>query len=253
MVSEIFPSSRRYSSRGVILFDLGRCFPYNHNPILPAFKKRRTELYLKSWNAYLSAFMVILIILCVPVMSQAGPSKKITKTKIIKFIPPIPSEKREGSCWTNSNIIRRSDAWRCMIGNEIFDPCYTAKNKTTIVCDAKPDIEKPSGFVLKLTKPLPTPDVPHGPSSSASMVELEDGTICDAISGASGATNGVRRERISYSCRMSSKNMVIFGDLIPGKVWIAEKGILVEQKTNNDLPPMRVKNLRKVKIRTVWQ
>jgi len=210
-------------------------------------------LYPKSWNACLSVFMVIFIISCLAVTSQADSSKKITKTKIIKFIPPIPSEKREGSCWTNSNVIRRSDAWRCMIGNEIFDPCYTAQDKTTIVCDAKPDIKKSSGFVLKPTKPLPTPDVPNGPSASASMVELEDGTICDAISGASGATDSVRRERISYSCRMSSKNMVIFGDLVPGKVWIAEKGILVEQKTNDDLPPMRVKDLRKVKIRTIWQ
>ncbi len=210
-------------------------------------------MYLKSWNACLSIFMVILIILCIPVTSQAVSSKKITKTKIITFIPPIPSEKREGSCWTNSNIIQRSDAWRCMIGNEIFDPCYTAQDKTTIVCDSKPDIAKPSGFVLKLTKPLPASDLPIGSSSSASMVELEDGTICEAISGASGATDGVRTERISYSCRMSSKNFVIFGDLIPGKVWIAEKGILVEQKTNDDLPPMLVKDIQKVKIRNVWQ
>jgi len=186
-------------------------------------------------------------------MSQAASSEKITKTRIIKFIPSIPSEKREGSCWTNSNIIQRPDVWRCMIGNEIFDPCYTAHDKTTLVCGAKPDIEKPSGFVLKLIKPLPAPDVPNGPSVSASMLELEDGTICDAISGASGATDGVRTERISYSCRMSSKNIVIFGDLKTGKVWIAEKGILVEQKTNDNLPPMLVKDLRKVKIRTVWQ
>ena len=210
-------------------------------------------MYFKSWNACLSVFMVILIILCVPVTSHAVSSKKITKTKIIKFVPPIPSAKREGSCWTNSTIIQRSDAWRCMIGNEIFDPCYTTQDKTTIVCDSKPDIEKPTGFVLKLTKSLPTPDISNDPSSSASMIELEDGTICDSISGASGATDGVRTERISYSCRMSSKNMVIFGDLIPGKVWIAEKGILVEQKTNDDLPPMLVKDLRKVKIRTAWQ
>jgi hypothetical protein len=197
--------------------------------------------------------MVILIILCVSVSSYADSSKKITKTKIIRFIPLIPSEKRKGSCWTNSNIIQRSDAWRCMIGNEIFDPCYAARDKTTIVCGSKPDIEKPTGFVLKLTEPLPTPYVSKGPSSSASMIELEDGTICDAISGASGATDGVRTERISYSCRMSTKNMVIFGDIRPGRVWIAEKGILVEQKTKDDLPPMLVKDLRKVKIRTAWQ
>ena len=210
-------------------------------------------MYLKSWNACLSVLMAILIISCIPAMSQAASSKKITKTRIIKFTPSVPSEKREGSCWTNSNIIQRPDVWRCMIGNEIFDPCYTAQDKTTIVCDSKPDIEKPSGFVLKLIKPLPAPDVPNRPSASASMLELEDGTICDAISGASGATDGVRTERISYSCRMSSKNVVIFGDLKKGKVWIAEKGILVEQKINDNLPPMLVKDLRKVKIRTVWQ
>jgi hypothetical protein len=38
-----------------------------------------------------------------------------------------------------------------MIGNEIFDPCYTVQDKTTIVCGALPDIDKPSGFILKLT------------------------------------------------------------------------------------------------------
>ena len=210
-------------------------------------------MYLKPCNAWLLVFMAILIILCAPITSQAVPSNKITKTKIIKYVPQIPSEKREGSCWTNSNIIQRSDVWRCMIGNEIFDPCYTVQDKTTIVCDARPDIEKPSGFVLKLTKPLPTPDVAKGPSSSASMIELEDGTICDFISGASGATDGVRSERISYSCRIKGQNVVIFGDLQPGTVWIAEKGILVEQKTRDDLPPFLVKDLQKVRIRTVWQ
>ena len=52
---------------------------------------------------------------------------------------------------------------------------------------------------------------------------------------------------------MDSQNIVIFGELQPGTIWIAEKGILVEQKTSDDLPPFRVKNLQKVKIRTVWQ
>jgi len=208
---------------------------------------------MKPWSASLSVFMVILIILCFATLSQANPPNKITKTKIIKYIPQIPTAKREGSCWTNSNIIRRSDVWRCMIGNEIFDPCYTVHDRTTIVCGARPDIKKPSGFILKLTKPLPTPDVAKGPFSSASMIELEDGTICDFISGASGATDGVRSERVGYSCRIKDQNVVIFGDLQPGTVWIAEKGVLVEQKTSDELPPFLVKDLQKVKIRTVWQ
>jgi hypothetical protein len=47
--------------------------------------------------------------------------------------------------------------------------------------------------------------------------------------------------------------VVVFGDLQPGTVWIAEKGMLVEQKTRDDLPPFMVKDLRKISIRTVWQ
>jgi hypothetical protein len=213
----------------------------------------RRELSLKPWNVCLSIFIAILIILFAPNTSQAVPSNKITETKIIKYIPLIPSEEREGYCWTNSTTIHRSDAWRCMIGNEIFDPCYTLPDKTTIVCGARPDIDKPSGFILKLTQPLPIPDVVRGPSPSASMIELEDGTICDYISGASGATDGIRSERINYSCRIKSKNVIIFGDLQPGTVWIAEKGILVEQKTRDDLPPFMVKDIQKIRIRTVWQ
>jgi hypothetical protein len=185
--------------------------------------------------------------------SQAGPASKITETKIIKYVPLLPAAARAGYCWTNSNVIHRSDAWRCMIGNEIFDPCYTLPDKTTIVCGARPDIDKPSGFILKLTQPLPTPDIAKISSSSASMIELEDGTICDFISGASGATDGVRSERINYSCRVNSQHVVVFGDLQPGTVWIAEKGMLVEQKTRDDLPPFMVKDLRKISIRTVWQ
>ncbi len=206
----------------------------------------------KSRPACLSTLIVI-IILCAATASQAAASVEITKTRVIRHIPQVPADKSEGSCWTNSNIVHRPDVWRCMSGNMIFDPCYTARDKKTIVCDARPDVKKPSGFVLKLTQPLPAPDVFRGASSSASMIELEDGTLCDPISGASGATDGVRTERISYSCRKNSENVVVFGDLKPGKVWMAEKGVLVEQKNNDDLPPFLMKNLQKVNIRTVWQ
>lgn len=208
----------------------------------------------KSSIVFLKTMALILIIsFIIPTIAKAATAQEIKKTKIIKYIPQIPSEEREGDCWTNSNIVRRTDVWRCMIGNEIFDPCYTARDGKTIVCDARPDIEKPSGFVLKLTQPLPQPDAARGPSSSASMIELEDKTICDPISGASAASDGTKTERISYSCRISSKNFIIFGDLKPGKVWTAEKGILTEQKATDDQPPGLVKNLKKVKIRTVWQ
>lgn len=32
------------------------------------------------------------------------------------------------SCWTNSNVSGRADAWRCMAHNLIYDPCFQAPN-----------------------------------------------------------------------------------------------------------------------------
>jgi hypothetical protein len=122
-----------------------------------------------------------------------------------------------------------------------------------IICGARPDIKEPSGFVLKLDRPLPEDGAADDLSTAASMVELEDGTICDYIAGATGAWDGVRSERINYSCRIKGQMSVIFGGLQRGEVWIAEKGVLVEQKTSPELPPWLVQDIRKVKIRTVWQ
>jgi hypothetical protein len=31
-----------------------------------------------------------------------------------------------GYCWTSSNATDRTDAWRCMTGNYIYDPCFAA-------------------------------------------------------------------------------------------------------------------------------
>ena len=210
-------------------------------------------MYLKPYYACLPMFMIMLVVSVAPVFSQECPSKTVKETKIVSYVPPLPAETREGYCWTNSNVIPRADVWRCMVGNEIFDPCYALPDKTAIVCGARPDIDKPSGFILQLAKPLPLPEVTTRPSPSAVMIELEDGTICDFISGASGATDGMRSERITYSCRINGRESIIFGDLRPGAVWMAEKGILVEQKTRDDLPPFLVKDLRTVRIKTAWQ
>jgi hypothetical protein len=47
-----------------------------------------------------------------------------------------------GSCWTGSMANPRPDAWRCMLGNQLFDPCFsqgiTAEKGDLVACIASP-------------------------------------------------------------------------------------------------------------------
>lgn len=149
-------------------------------------------------------------------------SLTVTETKVIRFTPAVPTEEREGYCWTASLADGRPDAYRCMIGNQISDPCFLVGDK--VVFGANPLTNQP-GFVLKLTQPLPEVRQPTSvPDNWAWIVELADGANC---SFSTGATAGVEGKRLNYSCgRSSSEYVWILGDLQPGKVWQANKVIV---------------------------
>lgn len=101
-------------------------------------------------------------------------------TKVIKFVPHSRGPGMlEGYCWTASIAIARSDAWRCMAGNEIFDPCFESSDKGYAVCNPDPAKGDP-GFRLKLTKPLPETQrqADSVAEHNAWLVELADGTVC---------------------------------------------------------------------------
>ena len=91
-------------------------------------------------------------------------------TQVIAYaaVQPASSTPMEsGSCWTNSIAAPfRADAWRCTVGNSISDPCFQiAKSTSTLLCNMNPTVlDSTSTFVLKLTKPLPAPEVPPGHS-----------------------------------------------------------------------------------------
>jgi hypothetical protein len=53
-----------------------------------------------------------------------------------KLRPGFTVAKRSrGSCWTGSIGSARPDAWRCVVANEIHDPCFApAMNATTVHC-----------------------------------------------------------------------------------------------------------------------
>jgi hypothetical protein len=58
-----------------------------------------------------------------------------------------------GYCWTSSNNSTSSAAWRCMAGNNIYDPCYAPTHSTHVVyCMTGPGSKKL--VAMSLTKPL---------------------------------------------------------------------------------------------------
>ena len=88
----------------------------------------------------------------------------ISTTQVTWFTPSVPSGPiQEGSCWTRWIAANRPGAWRCMIGNGIHDPRFqVAPMENEVICDANPVLGK-SGFVMKLTTPLPLVTAPPTP------------------------------------------------------------------------------------------
>ena len=157
---------------------------------------------------------------------------------------PPTGEPQAGSCWTNSLAVWREDAWRCMVGNDIYDPCFAEDDG--VICGANP-VTSTISFALTLTEPLPAPEVSSDTANHAWLVELADGTVCEF---ATGATGGVGDERINYFCPSTdpSEQVVILGDLQPGVVTMAHRAVLT-----GSMPDLTVLESKEVPIRTIWK
>ena len=104
-----------------------------------------------------------------------------------------------------------------MIESSISDPCFVIGGNGYLVCDSNP-ITGDKGFLLKLTKPLPEDTVTDNYGQGWGwLIQLEDGTTCGFLTGATGMVNN---KRINYGC---SDNSSIIGDLEVGTIWRAEK------------------------------
>jgi hypothetical protein len=84
-----------------------------------------------------------------------------------------------GSCFTTSIASNRSDAYRCMVGNAIHDPCFTLAAKT-VACPE--NLAKSSGVVIKLTKPLPPSASPPKAPQAWALI-LKSGETCNRATG----------------------------------------------------------------------
>ncbi len=181
--------------------------------------------------------------------SGDGAAGPVAKTEVIAYQPGEPTgDPQEGECWTTSLILPREDAWRCMIENSIYDPCFGEADAEAVVCGADP-VAGETGFLLTLSSPLPAPEMGQTPEGQSWMVRLADGTLCGF---ATGATTGVDDKRLNYWCDVETTEegaaVGLLGDLVAGEVWTAELATIVMTEDGPTLKESEV-----VEIATVWR
>jgi len=187
----------------------------------------------------------------------------VVVTEVIVFQPPRPSGVvHEGRCWTESIAVSRPGAWRCMEDNSISDPCFEVRgNLGEVVCDANP-ADGSAGFVMKLTESLPKPEGHPSPESPASpwIIELADGTLCQAATGTMAA---IGDQAVRYPCAPPASEgtaahqpaieVGVLDNLKPGKIWIADEVWFTVEATANSGSPFKLVKRKAVSVRRVWE
>lgn len=105
-----------------------------------------------------------------------------------------------GSCFSPSDAASRDDAYRCMSGNELFDPCLappaSVRAGRVVVC---PDPFNGTGIEIRLTRRLPRNTDP-APSTHGLPFAVRLTNGCEAML-ETGATQVIRGVRANYYCQ----------------------------------------------------
>jgi hypothetical protein len=156
--------------------------------------------------------------------AQANASGMTMRTKVIHVKPFLPSGQlapgymmvahARGYCWTNSIASGRHDAFRCLTGNAIHDPCFRNPKGSRVACV---DTDPAKLFVIHLTRKLPAPASGGGPSFW--LVRLENGAMCQLDTGATFTVDG---KRANFSC---TDKLWLFGRINTSRQpWRIRKG-----------------------------
>ncbi len=181
------------------------------------------------------------------------PAEQALPTKVVKFTAPedLPSAQKAGQCFASSIAQPfREDTFRCMVVNEIYDPCFKTIEDGFVYCQVNPLDADP--FLISLTKPLPASEMPQEKQTNwAWFLKLENGTICSPFTGTRPFFGQGETAQIAYyGCQSKNINqqIVLLGDLIEGTTWEANMAILEKGKAS-----WEIESTKKVEINTVWQ
>jgi hypothetical protein len=153
-----------------------------------------------------------------------------------------------------------------MEGNAISDPCFEIRgNSGEVVCDANP-ADGSAGFVMKLTEPFPKPESqpgqpnPPSPKPTPWIIELADGTLCQA---ATGTMAFVADDTVRYPCappagasgagHESQVEVGVLDNLKPGKIWIADEVWFTVAASADGGSPFKLVKRKPAEVRRVWE
>lgn len=164
-----------------------------------------------------SCVLVLAVLAFAACATTAAAPRRATSVRL--FVPFGPgrvlqpgvtvTERLEGRCFAPSTSSEaRSDAWRCLAGNRILDPCFEGSidGRPALACARSPW----ESTVVLLT---PTEELPTAGRREASSVlegrpwalELVDGSRCTLLGGASGGVAGMR---VNYGCEGNRVSLV---------------------------------------------
>jgi hypothetical protein len=170
----------------------------------------------------------------------------VPATKTVVFHPRgVQGKPLAGSCAMGESLaLPRADAWRCIVGNIIYDPCFsTTPHATAVICDASPF--KPIGIRVQLPTPLPT----HPPVNGQQvwMMQLGNGVICGFLTG---ATAGIQGQRINYGC---TDKTVVLGNPHPDQAKRICYAVEAQLSTKPSPAGPTARRIFAISIATVWR
>jgi hypothetical protein len=187
---------------------------------------------------------------CAP--PRAPVSDLASATRVVRFVPTkSPGEPRDGKCWTVSIAAPRVGAWRCMLGNEITDPCFVLPaNGDLLVCGANPASGNP-GFSLHLVEPMPADVVKPSAVAAPWLLRLANGQVCSPFTGTVPLVDG-REARWSCADPSTGTHPGLITQLDEGTAWTAEWYPASEGRSPAHAAPSTVPPLR-VAVTDVWE
>jgi hypothetical protein len=128
----------------------------------------------------------------------------------------------KGHCWTGSSADPRSDAWRCLSGNFIYDPCFSDPQVPSwVACPADGSPFGTGVLRLSLSRALPRSFANHGAPGEGYpwALKLAGGQVCTFLTGATFEYHG---KRANYGC--TAKIFLAGSPVRSGPTWTITLG-----------------------------
>jgi hypothetical protein len=172
------------------------------NDLLSAEEGYRLRSYLMRRLAVFAFVAVALVV--------AGAGLAVSRTRLERWVAFRAGQpaagvrvlvRADGSCVSGSFVDPRSDAWRCLTGGQIQDPCFSGGGSFLLCPYGTPDSR--DALRLRLTKPLPErrANLPSEAAAGDPWVIETRGLFCYRTTGSSMI---LARRRLTYECAGAS-------------------------------------------------